>query len=117
MIFLGGGRILSNLLQAPINAFNIPSTAICITIDLSTPGNSIDSLLYWLNVAKEFSKSALDNLQKSQPAVFEQMRARVSERWDKHEDSAKLNLSLVPIIVIGTKFDLFANQFESIKKK
>ena len=45
------------------------------------------------------------------------MRAKVAERWDKHEDSAKLNLSLVPIIVIGTKFDLFANQYETVKKK
>ena len=59
---IGGGRILSNLLQAPINEFNIPSIAICITIDLSTPGNSVDSLLYWLNVSKEYSKIALDNL-------------------------------------------------------
>ena len=61
-IILGGGRILSSLLQAPINAFNIPTTSICITIDLSTPGNSVDSLLYWLSVVKEFSKLALDEL-------------------------------------------------------
>jgi hypothetical protein len=53
IMFLGGGRILSNLLQASLNAFNIPNTAVCIAIDLSSPGNTIDSLLYWLSVVKE----------------------------------------------------------------
>ena len=35
LIILGGGRILANLLQAALNAFNIPNTAVCIAVDLS----------------------------------------------------------------------------------
>lgn len=52
---IGGGRILSGLLSAPLTAFNIVNTAVCIVIDLSLPGNAIDSLLYWLNVIREHS--------------------------------------------------------------
>jgi hypothetical protein len=76
LIFLGGGRILANLLSAPLNAFNIPNTAVCIAVDLSNPGASIDSLLYWLSVIKEYSQKALDDLSKSNPEAFEMMRAR-----------------------------------------
>ena len=54
-VIVGGGRILANLLSAPLNAFNIVNTAICIVIDLSVPGNAIDSLSYWLNVVREHS--------------------------------------------------------------
>lgn len=39
------------------------------------------------------------------------------ERFEKHDDRNKMNVSLVPIIVIGSKFDVFANQYESVKKR
>ena len=68
---LGGGRILSNLLQAPLNAFNAPSTSIVICIDLSAPGNTIDSLLYWLNAVKEYTKLAIDELAKKHPKTLD----------------------------------------------
>ena len=32
---LGGGRVLTNMLQAPLNEHNLPYTTICIVIDLS----------------------------------------------------------------------------------
>lgn len=35
---LGGGRILSSLLQGPINQNSLLSTTICIVLDLSNPG-------------------------------------------------------------------------------
>ena len=41
----------------------------------------------------------------------------MTDRFEKHDDSSKLNVSMVPIIVIGSKFDVFANQYESVKKK
>ena len=54
-IILGGGRILSNLLSAALTSFGIANTVVCIVIDLSTPGSSIDALLYWISVVKEHS--------------------------------------------------------------
>ena len=41
----------------------------------------------------------------------------MNEKWSDHEDKNKIQHSLVPIVIIGAKFDAFANQFESAKKK
>lgn len=38
-------------------------------------------------------------------------------QWEKHEDRSKVLPLPVEVIVIGSKFDVFANTFESIKKK
>jgi len=45
------------------------------------------------------------------------MQQKANEKWEKHDDRNKINIGLVPIIVIGSKFDVFANQFESVKKR
>ena len=50
---LGGGRTLSHMLSTALNERSIASTTVCITIDLSKPGNSIDSALFWLNAIRE----------------------------------------------------------------
>ena len=73
MFIIGGGRILSNLLAAPLTAFSISTTAVCIVIDLSAPGGAIDSLLYWIAVIREHSQKAIEELQKTNPKVFAAM--------------------------------------------
>ena len=45
------------------------------------------------------------------------MQDRSAEKWEKHDDRAKIRPSIIPIVVIGSKFDVYANQFESVKKK
>jgi hypothetical protein len=50
--------------------FNISTTAVCIVLDLSTPGGSLDSLLYWIAVVREHSQKAIEELQKTNPKVF-----------------------------------------------
>jgi len=59
---LGGGRNQAHMLSAALNAGNIASTTVCLAVDLSKPGNSIDSLLYWLNAVREQSQVALQAL-------------------------------------------------------
>ena len=39
------------------------------------------------------------------------------EKWGSHEDRDKLNLCLVPISIIGAKFDAYANQYDTQLKK
>ena len=45
------------------------------------------------------------------------MQERVKEKWSENDDMNKVNFSLVPIVVLGSKFDLFANANESKSKK
>jgi len=59
------------MLQAPLTGKNIPDIAsLCICIDLSKPGNVIDSLLYWINTAKEHSNNGLKELQNIKVDAF-----------------------------------------------
>lgn len=56
---LGGGRILSHMLSAALTERSIANTTVCIAVDLSRPGSSIDSILFWLNAVREQSQIAL----------------------------------------------------------
>jgi dynein light intermediate chain 2 len=42
---------------------------------------------------------------------------RLGEKWGSHDDKGKVNPMMIPVIVVGSKFDIFANQYESVKKK
>jgi len=53
MFELGGGRSLADMLSVCLTPRSISSTIVCITVDLSRPGNAVDSVLFWLNVVRE----------------------------------------------------------------
>lgn len=56
---LGGGRTQAHMLSAALNEGNIAHTTVCLAVDLSKPGNSVDSVLFWLNSVREQSQKAL----------------------------------------------------------
>jgi len=57
---LGGGRVLASMLQAAINANSLERIgSICIVLDLSKPGNCVESLLFWLSSVREHCNRAL----------------------------------------------------------
>ena len=45
---LGGGRTISQMISACLSADSLTDTTICICVDLSKPGNCVESLLFWL---------------------------------------------------------------------
>ena len=54
---LGGGRVLSNLLGAALSPSNLKNIAsVCIVLDLSKPGNCVESLLFWLAEVRKYSQ-------------------------------------------------------------
>ena len=63
---LGGGRVLSNLLQAPLSSANLSSLAsVCIVLDLSKPGNCIESMLFWIAEVKKYSDAGMQEMKAS----------------------------------------------------
>jgi len=44
---LGGGRTISSMISACMSPETLPDTTVCICVDLSKAGNSIESALYW----------------------------------------------------------------------
>ena len=47
---LGGGRMMSNLIDVPLNAANLAGISVVIALDLSHPHRVLDSLLFWLQI-------------------------------------------------------------------
>ena len=65
---LGGGRNFANLLEAAFSGGNIANTTVCIVLDLTKPGNLIESAVFWLNAVREHAQAALEALAQSDPA-------------------------------------------------
>ena len=58
---LGGGRVLASMLGATLrNVDDIGS--ICIVLDLSKPGNCVESLLFWIKAVRAYADNALKEL-------------------------------------------------------
>lgn len=93
---LGGGRLLSNLINFPVNSETINDLVIVIALDLSSPYKVLDSLLYWLNVLT---------------ARFEEVNGQ-----SPNKKGGKKQKSNLKILVVGCKYDIFANQ-ESENRK
>lgn len=80
---LGGGRVLSNLLQSPLSTNNLINVAsICIVIDLSKPGNCIESLLFWITEVKKYSMASLKDLKQSKPEELAVLQQRLQDYWN-----------------------------------
>ena len=45
------------------------------------------------------------------------MQSRLQERWAEHEDRSKVKPLLVPVVLICSKYDACAAQYESARKK
>jgi len=114
---LGGGRVLSNLLQTVFVGNSIEHAMIVLVIDLAKPGNSVDNLIYWLDVIRKSTQTALKELSQTNPAAFDLIQQRARAKWESHEDASKIKPQLIPVMVVGTKYDTFANTYESKVKR
>ena len=50
---LGGGRNFANLLESALQGGSLANTTVCIVVDLTKPGNTIESALFWLNCVRD----------------------------------------------------------------
>ena len=114
---LGGGRLLSPLLKTCLSADRILDTTMCVCIDLSKPGNALESLMFWLQQIREHTQAVLEDLNQTNPAKIATLNTKLASVWGEHEDRGKINLCPVPIIIICTKYDIFANENEPQRKK
>ncbi|OMJ85848.1 hypothetical protein SteCoe_12762 [Stentor coeruleus] len=94
---LGGGRLLSNLINFPITEETLENLILIIALDLSIPYKVLDSLLYWFQV----SKARIEEIQ---------------EKGGKGAGKKAKNIGTAKIMVIGCKYDIFANQESESRK-
>lgn len=116
---LGGGTSLSELIQIPITPHSIRTLSVVLVLDLSKPNSlwvTMEKLLHsaQMQVEQVFASSKKSGESRSS---HQQRQRRVLHILHKdHPDRELISPFPLPLLLIGSKFDIFQD-FESEKKK
>lgn len=66
---------------------------------------------------REQTNQVLSELKEKNPAKLKEIVNRLQTKWAEHEDKSRINISYLPIVIVGTKYDVFANTYEIKLKK
>lgn len=113
---LGGGTWLSKLMDVPLNPSNLSHTAVVIVVDLSKPKEIWYNLESLLNAAKTRINTLVEEMRSSDPGLKETLTKQAWERVGDHPDKNLMSPFLVPLVIIGGKYDLF-QEFGSEERK
>lgn len=114
---LGGGTFLSKLIEIPITPDTMNHLSIVIVIDLSKPEQLWDTIEILLKQVRQRLNEVLRSLQSSHPELIKTLKLQAKQcHGDDHPDRELLNPLLVPVVIIGSKYDVFQN-FDPEKKK
>ncbi|XP_023994740.1 cytoplasmic dynein 2 light intermediate chain 1 isoform X3 [Salvelinus sp. IW2-2015] len=116
---LGGGTSLSDLVQIPITAQNVRSLSVVLVLDLSKPNalwGTMERLLQTTRTQVEKACSKPQRTLESKAGSKQQAQNRPLMVLPKdHPDRELINPFPVPLLIIGSKFDIF--QFTSSKSE
>ncbi|XP_065835067.1 cytoplasmic dynein 2 light intermediate chain 1-like [Oscarella lobularis] len=114
---LGGGTSLTQLLDAVITEGTIKTLSFAIVLDLSKPEDLYHTLETLLKELRQKISKALADLTAKEPRAAEKLRKNAWRKYgDDHPDKDLLDLFSTPLIIIGSKYDVFQN-FDSEKRK
>uniref|UniRef100_A0A674C594 Dynein, cytoplasmic 2, light intermediate chain 1 n=1 Tax=Salmo trutta TaxID=8032 RepID=A0A674C594_SALTR len=117
---LGGGTSLSDLVQIPITAQNVRSLSVVLVLDLSKPNalwGTMERLLQTTRTQVEKACSKQQRTVESKAGSKQQAQNRPPMVLPKdHPDRELINPFPVPLLIIGSKFDIFQD-FDSEKRK
>ncbi|KAK3584581.1 hypothetical protein CHS0354_040283 [Potamilus streckersoni] len=114
---LGGGTWLAKLMDVPLNPDTVLHTALIIVVDLSKPNEMWFTLETLLNTAKSRIETIISEMKPDNPTIREVFRSKAWERvGPDHPDKSMIDPFLIPLVIIGSKYDVFQD-FDSEKKK
>lgn len=118
---LGGGTSLSDLIQFPITVVSIRSLSVVLVLDLSKPNalwGTMEKLLHAAQTQVEKILSQAQQAPKSKPGGKQQKVAHSAARVlpKDYPDRELISPFPVPLLIIGSKYDLFQD-FDADKKK
>ncbi|KAL4641190.1 cytoplasmic dynein 2 light intermediate chain 1 [Arapaima gigas] len=116
---LGGGTSLSDLIQIPVTVQNVGVLAVVLILDLSKPNLLFGTAERLLQATQTKVNRAFSDLQRTggsrSSKPFAPHRAPHILHKD-HPDRELINPFPVPLLIIGSKFDIFQD-FDSEKRK
>ncbi|KAI8917126.1 hypothetical protein DFJ77DRAFT_459291 [Powellomyces hirtus] len=115
---LAGGTSLAPLISIPLTEANIHTTTFVIVIDLSNPPDAIATLPALLTHLQTATATILDGLEARGSKRPKAMKAVAWKRYSSLEgtDRDYVKPSPVPIVIIGTKYDVFRDTESESRK-
>ncbi|XP_041352795.1 cytoplasmic dynein 2 light intermediate chain 1-like isoform X2 [Gigantopelta aegis] len=114
---LGGGTWLAKLMDIPINPDTIMHTTLIIVLDLSLPNELWFTLESLLTAAKSRIETVIAEMKNTMPNMRDKLREKAWERvGSDHPDKNMIDPFLIPLVIVGSKFDIFQD-FDPEKRK
>ncbi|XP_036369091.1 cytoplasmic dynein 2 light intermediate chain 1 isoform X2 [Octopus sinensis] len=113
---LGGGIWLVQLMEVVIKPETIQSLTLVIMVDLSKPTEIWVTIKSLLAAAKERIQAVVSQMKADKADILEQLKKKARDRFGKdHKDRDIVEPFLIPLVIIGGKYDIF--QFFTIRDK
>ncbi|XP_076028760.1 cytoplasmic dynein 2 light intermediate chain 1 [Oratosquilla oratoria] len=114
---LGGGTLFTQLLETPMTLRTLPSLTIFLVLDLSQPQH----LWHTMETLLQELKNQINNVLNSASAKEQNLREKLMDAaWKRigedHPDREMLTPFLVPLVIIGSKYDIFQDTEPDGKK-
>lgn len=114
---LSGGLKLKELISIPFSNERLSNTFIALFVDLSNPGQVLATTIQWLKHISNSVEEAIDALRKVDPSAEAVLQlSRKSRIPSSHPDSLGINPSVLPIVIVASKYDVFS-ELESMKRR
>ncbi|RKO82962.1 hypothetical protein BDK51DRAFT_11746, partial [Blyttiomyces helicus] len=108
---LAGGTFLSDLIQVPITESNVHTSTFVIVLDLSKPSEVLNTLEHFLQKIEARVAAILAGLEARGSRRPRALKAHAWKRFGvDHPDKDSLDPILVPLVIIGSKFDLLKDE-------
>eukprot|EP01063_Lacrimia_lanifica_P017546 TRINITY_DN24605_c0_g1_i1.p1 TRINITY_DN24605_c0_g1~~TRINITY_DN24605_c0_g1_i1.p1 ORF type:complete len:392 (+),score=168.12 TRINITY_DN24605_c0_g1_i1:43-1176(+) len=107
---VGGGSELHCLMDVAITPENLHSTSIAIVVDLSDPRSLWSTLFSCIDRVNRRLKECCDRMRAKKNTTPDRIVARHKRKiGENHPDIGKMHLNGIPTVIVGTKYDLFAD--------
>eukprot|EP00026_Physarum_polycephalum_P004817 Phypoly_transcript_04841.p1 GENE.Phypoly_transcript_04841~~Phypoly_transcript_04841.p1 ORF type:complete len:668 (+),score=149.10 Phypoly_transcript_04841:23-2026(+) len=114
---LAGGTSLLPLFDVCLTVERIKSAVVVLVLDLSEPSTMMDTLIRWQDTIRARADDCMKTIEKSNPPLFDGLkRASMQHYPETHADKETVKPIAVPLIIVGTKYDLFQD-FEAERRK
>ncbi|XP_078239035.1 cytoplasmic dynein 2 light intermediate chain 1 isoform X4 [Pogona vitticeps] len=114
---LGGGTSLLDLIPVPITTTNIRTLSIVLVLDLSKPNELWPAMESLLQVTRKHVDRIITKLGQTNPKAATEIKQKMWNNLPKdHPDRELIDPFPIPLIIIGSKYDLF-HEFDSEMKK
>lgn len=115
---LGGGKKLADLIKVPMTLERFLNFHVVICIDLSKPSKCFDSLKTWMEIINKRIDECMGQLERSRRGkkILQDIKKRIDSKYKSHPDSSIVDPSPVPITIVCTKYDVFANEDPAKRK-